>query len=60
MRDFSDDIASLRARLGEARQYLRVDAGREREAASIALAALAKHLPRYERSLTNYARELSG
>ncbi|MFL5927728.1 MAG: tetratricopeptide repeat protein [Gaiellaceae bacterium] len=37
-----------------------VDAGREREAASLALAALAKHLPRYERSLTNYARELSG
>src|SRR3954463_659092 len=30
MRDFSDDIASLRARLNEARQYLRVDAGRER------------------------------
>ena len=37
-----------------------VDAGREREAASLALAALAKHLPRYQRSLANYARDLSG
>ncbi len=35
-----------------------VDSGREREAASVALAALAPHLPRYERSLGNYAREL--
>jgi hypothetical protein len=33
-----------------------VDAGREREAASIALGALAPHLPRYQRSLANYAR----
>jgi tetratricopeptide (TPR) repeat protein len=36
-----------------------VDAGREREAVSVALAALSKHLPRYQRSLANYARELS-
>src|SRR5262249_44657222 len=36
-----------------------VDAGREREAVSVALAALAKHLPRYQRSLENYARDLS-
>ena len=34
------------------------DAGREREAASIALEALAPHLPRYQRSLAAYAREL--
>lgn len=34
------------------------DAGREREAASIALAALAPHLPRYQRSLAAYARLL--
>lgn len=34
------------------------DVGREREAVSIALAALAPHLPRYQRSLGNYAREL--
>ena len=34
------------------------DAGREREAASVALAALAPHLPRYQRSLANYAADL--
>jgi hypothetical protein len=34
------------------------DIGREREAASIALGALAPHLPRYQRSLGNYARML--
>jgi hypothetical protein len=35
-----------------------VDTGREREAASLALAALAPHLPRYQRSLAAYARLL--
>jgi hypothetical protein len=35
-----------------------VDTGREREAASLALEALAPHLPRYQRSLANYARDL--
>jgi tetratricopeptide (TPR) repeat protein len=35
-----------------------VDSGRERAAVSVALAALAPHLPRYQRSLGNYAREL--
>lgn len=35
-----------------------VDVGREREAVSVALAALAPHLPRYQRSLANYARLL--
>lgn len=35
-----------------------VDVGREREAVSVALAALAPHLPRYQRSLGNYARYL--
>ncbi|WP_171112211.1 MULTISPECIES: tetratricopeptide repeat protein [unclassified Streptomyces] len=34
-----------------------MDVGREREAASLALGALSKHLPRYNRSLANYARE---
>ena len=34
------------------------DAGREREALAIALTALAPHLPRYQRSLANYASEL--
>jgi len=35
-----------------------VDSGREREATSLALEALAPHLPRYQRSLANYARLL--
>ena len=35
-----------------------VDTGAEREAVSHALTALAPHLPRYQRSLANYAREL--
>lgn len=35
-----------------------VDTGREREAASLALTALAPHLPRYQRSLANYAQLL--
>lgn len=35
-----------------------VDTGREREAVSVALGALAPHLPRYQRSLANYARLL--
>ena len=36
------------------------DTGREREATALALEALAPHLPRYQRSLGNYARELAG
>jgi hypothetical protein len=36
------------------------DTGREREALSYALVALAKHLPRYNRSLANYGRALVG
>jgi tetratricopeptide (TPR) repeat protein len=35
-----------------------VDVGREREAVSLALRALAPHLPRYQRSLANYGRLL--
>lgn len=35
-----------------------IDVGREREAVSLALGALAPHLPRYQRSLANYARLL--
>lgn len=34
------------------------DVGREREAVSILIAALARHLPRYQRSMANYARLL--
>jgi len=36
------------------------DTGREREAAAHALTALAPHLPRYQRSLANYAQLLTG
>jgi hypothetical protein len=35
-----------------------VDAGRDREAVSVALRALAPHLPRYQQSVRNYARLL--
>jgi hypothetical protein len=35
------------------------DVGREREAVSVALRALAPHLPRYQRSMANYARLLA-
>jgi hypothetical protein len=35
-----------------------VDTGREREAVSVAVGALAPHLPRYQRSMANYARLL--
>lgn len=35
-----------------------VDVGLEREAVSLALSALARHLPRYQRSMANYARLL--
>ena len=37
-----------------------VDAGRAREATALALEALARHLPRYQRSLASYARHLVG
>ena len=36
-----------------------VDMGREREAAGRALGALSRHLPRYNRSLSNYAKALA-
>ena len=36
-----------------------VDAGREREAAALALTALAPHLPMYTRSVTHYAQALT-
>ena len=35
-----------------------VDTGREREAASLALIALSRHMTRYRRSLSNYAKLL--
>lgn len=36
-----------------------VDVGREREAVSLALTALSRHLTRYQRSLANYAQYIS-
>jgi Flp pilus assembly protein TadD len=35
-----------------------VDTGREREAVSIALTALSRHMTRYRRSLANYAQQI--
>jgi hypothetical protein len=35
------------------------DLGREREAVSLALGALAAYLPRYNRSLANYAQQIA-
>jgi hypothetical protein len=35
-----------------------VDGGREREAVSVALTALSRHMTRYRRSLANYARSI--
>jgi hypothetical protein len=35
-----------------------VDTGHEREAVSLALTALSRHMTRYQRSLANYARQL--
>jgi hypothetical protein len=32
--------------------------GREREGLSVAIVALARHLPRYNRSMTNYGKAL--
>jgi tetratricopeptide (TPR) repeat protein len=37
-----------------------VDTGREREAVSLALTALSRHMTRYRRSLANYAQRISG
>jgi len=36
-----------------------VDVGREREAVARALTAISKYLPRYNRSVARYARELT-
>jgi len=35
-----------------------INVGREREAAGLAIGALARHLPRYNRSMANYAKAL--
>jgi hypothetical protein len=36
-----------------------VDVGREREAVSIAVTALSRHMTRYRRSMANYARRIA-
>jgi hypothetical protein len=58
----TDEMASGSDRLDDAvRAFLALaltDVGREREAVSLALEALAPHLPRYQRSLANYAHSL--
>jgi hypothetical protein len=36
-----------------------VDLGRDREAIAVALTALSKYLPRYNRSVARYAQELT-
>jgi Tetratrico peptide repeat len=36
-----------------------VDVGREREAVSVAVGALSRHMTRYRRSMANYARQLA-
>jgi hypothetical protein len=50
--DDLDDAASAMYALALA------DSGREREAVAVLLTALAPHLPRYQRSMANYARLL--
>jgi tetratricopeptide (TPR) repeat protein len=37
-----------------------MDVGREKEAVSISLRALSRHMTRYRRSLANYAKDISG
>ena len=65
----TESVALLEAELAEGPDHLEdavrgflalalVDVGREREAVSVALTALAPHLPRYQRSLGAYARLL--
>lgn len=66
-----ESVALLRAERDEAADELDdavvavlalalADSGREREAAGLAIGALARHLPRYNRSMAHYAEQLSG
>ena len=52
------DAAVLKDAVAATLALCLVDVGREREAVSVAVAALAPHLPRYQRSMANYARLL--
>jgi hypothetical protein len=53
------EVATLNDALDAFLALALVDTGRPREAAGLALGALAKHLPRYNRSLGHYAGELN-
>ncbi|MEU8542595.1 tetratricopeptide repeat protein [Streptomyces sp. NPDC048717] len=53
-----EDTASLTDAVDAFYALALADAGREREALSLALTALARHLPRYNRSLARYAKAL--
>jgi len=52
----SDDLADA---VSAALALALVDVGREREAVSVAVMALSRHMTRYRRSMANYARLLS-
>ena len=56
--NYDPDAAVLADALSAFLALCLADVGREREAVSVALRALAPHLPRYQRSLANYARLL--
>lgn len=56
--DADESVATLDDALDAFLALALVDTGREKEAAGLALAALAKHLPRYNRSLGYYATHL--
>lgn len=55
------DVASdnLDGAVATFRALALVDLGREREAVAVALMALSKYLPRYNRSVARYAQELA-
>jgi tetratricopeptide (TPR) repeat protein len=56
--DPDESVATLDDALDAFLALALVDVGREREAVGLALNALAKHLPRYNRSLSYYAAHL--
>ncbi|MCQ4082806.1 tetratricopeptide repeat protein [Streptomyces sp. RB6PN25] len=56
--NYDPDAAVLADAVSAVLALCLVDVGREREAVSVAVRALAPHLPRYQRSMANYARLL--
>ena len=61
MRDHAAIPALARAGgITRTRRQALADTGRERDAVALALTALARHLPRYTRSLAAYADDLRG